>query len=458
MQRVLRAAGASTRARAAARCRSRLGISLTPAGDTARQVRADAAAGRLRTGRCRGDAAAHGARRRGHRRGRRPARSRLWTRCRAASRPAGPFVDPDAARLLARYMRDAVLTAPDAACAATRRRSPARPARRKSPASASHSWFVGFAPYGPAAKADRVRGHRRERRLRRRAAAAPAAGEIVSAAAAAGRDPMNNYGLLEQGPRPRGELAGTLDRTVGEFVRSGAREPLEIVHAIVDTAQAEIQPGGRGRGCFRSTASTVTVLAPSRDARARFEADSRWRAVAARPHRRAPCRPPAARRRSRRHARVRQRAPASTGGRRNSTSSSTASPTRAPGAEAGRCTASRRADGRSQAPPSGALTRSRLDAHRHGPLRRRPRQPPPADPDQSRGVHRRLERVNQSVSRRHAHIGYEPAARGVSAVRRWQRARHRRRAPRADPAVPRARAACVSSPATRSCSATHACA
>ena len=67
-------------------------------------------------------------------------------------------------------------------------------------------------------------------------------------------------------------LAGTLDRTVGGLVRPGTREPLEIVHAIVDAVQEEIQSSGRGRRVFPFNRIAVTVLAPSRDARARFEA------------------------------------------------------------------------------------------------------------------------------------------------------------------------------------------
>jgi pSer/pThr/pTyr-binding forkhead associated (FHA) protein len=68
------------------------------------------------------------------------------------------------------------------------------------------------------------------------------------------------------------KLSGTLDRTVGEFVRSGTREPLEIVHAVVEAAQAEVQSSGRGRRVFPFNTVTVTILAPSRDIRARFEA------------------------------------------------------------------------------------------------------------------------------------------------------------------------------------------
>ena len=68
------------------------------------------------------------------------------------------------------------------------------------------------------------------------------------------------------------KLSGTLDRTVGEFVRSGTREPIEIVHAVVEAAQAEVQSSGRGRRVFPFNTVTVTILATSRDVRARFEA------------------------------------------------------------------------------------------------------------------------------------------------------------------------------------------
>ncbi|MCA1651948.1 MAG: hypothetical protein LC753_17330, partial [Acidobacteria bacterium] len=78
--------------------------------------------------------------------------------------------------------------------------------------------------------------------------------------------------LLRKARDLEAKLAGTLDRTVGGFVRSGAREPLEIVHAIVEAAQAETQSSGRGRRVFPYNAITLTILAPSRDARARFEA------------------------------------------------------------------------------------------------------------------------------------------------------------------------------------------
>ncbi|MEN3337510.1 MAG: hypothetical protein V7647_1186 [Acidobacteriota bacterium] len=67
-------------------------------------------------------------------------------------------------------------------------------------------------------------------------------------------------------------IATTVDRTVGGFVQSGTREPLEIVHAIVETMVLEVQASGRGRRVFPFNAVAVSVLAPSRDARARFDA------------------------------------------------------------------------------------------------------------------------------------------------------------------------------------------
>jgi FHA domain len=67
-------------------------------------------------------------------------------------------------------------------------------------------------------------------------------------------------------------LARTFDRAMGGLARSGTREPLEIVHAVVEAAQKEVQSSGRGRRVFPFNAITLTILAPSRDARARFEA------------------------------------------------------------------------------------------------------------------------------------------------------------------------------------------
>ena len=78
--------------------------------------------------------------------------------------------------------------------------------------------------------------------------------------------------LLRKARDLEARLAGTLDRTVGGLVRPGTREPLEIVHAVVEAAQEEIQASGRGRRVFPFNAIALTILAPSRDARARLDA------------------------------------------------------------------------------------------------------------------------------------------------------------------------------------------
>src|SRR3954469_6529424 len=67
-------------------------------------------------------------------------------------------------------------------------------------------------------------------------------------------------------------LARKLDSAARELIGSGAREPIEIVNLIVDTVEREIKSSGRGRRVFRFNRIAVSVLAPSRDARARLEA------------------------------------------------------------------------------------------------------------------------------------------------------------------------------------------
>ena len=68
------------------------------------------------------------------------------------------------------------------------------------------------------------------------------------------------------------KISSRVDRTVGDLVQSGTREPIEIVHAIVEAAGKEVQASGRGRRVFPFNAVRVAILAPARDARARFEA------------------------------------------------------------------------------------------------------------------------------------------------------------------------------------------
>jgi cell division protein FtsW (lipid II flippase) len=104
---------------------------------------------------------------------------------RAQPEEADLLLPPEAARRLASYMRDTVLQGTGRSL----RNHPGRIAGKTGTAqvngAASHSWFVGFAPYGPATKRVALAviienaGYGGE-------AAAPVAGEIVTAAIAAG--------------------------------------------------------------------------------------------------------------------------------------------------------------------------------------------------------------------------------------------------------------------------------
>src|SRR5437773_1372402 len=83
---------------------------------------------------------------------------------------------------------------------------------------------------------------------------------------------FGNMDVLGKARRLESRIARRLDSAAQDFMGSGAREPLEIVYSIVEAVEHEIQPGGRGRRTFPFNRVTLSVLAPSRDARARFEA------------------------------------------------------------------------------------------------------------------------------------------------------------------------------------------
>jgi hypothetical protein len=56
--------------------------------------------------------------------------------------------------------------------------------------------------------------------------------------------------ILGKVRRLESKIAGRLDEAAKEFVRSGAREPIEIVHAILDAVEQEVQSSGRGTRVF----------------------------------------------------------------------------------------------------------------------------------------------------------------------------------------------------------------
>jgi pSer/pThr/pTyr-binding forkhead associated (FHA) protein len=78
--------------------------------------------------------------------------------------------------------------------------------------------------------------------------------------------------ILGTARRLESKIARTLDSAAQRVAGTGAREPLAIAHAIVEALEREVQPAGRGRQVFPFNRLTLSVLAVSAEARARFEA------------------------------------------------------------------------------------------------------------------------------------------------------------------------------------------
>jgi hypothetical protein len=78
--------------------------------------------------------------------------------------------------------------------------------------------------------------------------------------------------LLGKARRLESTIARRFDRAARDAAGAVTREPLEIVHLVVEAVEREIQPGGRGTRVFPFNSITLSVLAASREERARFEA------------------------------------------------------------------------------------------------------------------------------------------------------------------------------------------
>ena len=98
---------------------------------------------------------------------------------------AHPFVTRESARLIARYMRDVVLTGTGRALSGHPIAIAGKTGTAEISGAPSHAWFIGFAPYGPATRRVAV-AVIIENAGYGGTAAAPAAGEIISAAAGLG--------------------------------------------------------------------------------------------------------------------------------------------------------------------------------------------------------------------------------------------------------------------------------
>lgn len=78
--------------------------------------------------------------------------------------------------------------------------------------------------------------------------------------------------ILGKARKLESHIARRLDGAVQNLVGQSPRQPLEIIHAIVAAAEQQIQPAGRGRRVFPFNRIVVHVAAASRTDRARFAA------------------------------------------------------------------------------------------------------------------------------------------------------------------------------------------
>src|SRR5688572_18091069 len=78
--------------------------------------------------------------------------------------------------------------------------------------------------------------------------------------------------ILSKARKVESKLARTLDRAFQQWTKSGPLEPLETLHAIVETVEARLEPAGRGNQVFPFNKIRVSIAAGSRDTRARFAA------------------------------------------------------------------------------------------------------------------------------------------------------------------------------------------
>src|SRR5262245_50657377 len=78
--------------------------------------------------------------------------------------------------------------------------------------------------------------------------------------------------VLRKARRLESALAVRLDHVAKGLVRSRPQEPLEIVLAILDAVEQRIEPTGRGALVFPFNRVEVSVVAPSLEARGRLEA------------------------------------------------------------------------------------------------------------------------------------------------------------------------------------------
>ena len=75
--------------------------------------------------------------------------------------------------------------------------------------------------------------------------------------------------ILHKVRRFEADPTRAVEQKAREWSKSGAREPLEIAQAVVDTVAERLEPAARGRYVFPYNRLHVSIVA-SKDDRARF--------------------------------------------------------------------------------------------------------------------------------------------------------------------------------------------
>lgn len=78
--------------------------------------------------------------------------------------------------------------------------------------------------------------------------------------------------ILAKARRLESRLAQTVDRAAARVLPPGRPEPLEVAHGIVGAVEREVQPAGRGRHLFPFNRIQLRIAAATRQERARYEA------------------------------------------------------------------------------------------------------------------------------------------------------------------------------------------
>jgi hypothetical protein len=78
--------------------------------------------------------------------------------------------------------------------------------------------------------------------------------------------------IFDRARKLEARLTRTFSTAAERVAQTGVQEPLEIMHAIVDAVEDKVEPAGRGTHVFPFHRIKVSIVAPSHDIRARLEA------------------------------------------------------------------------------------------------------------------------------------------------------------------------------------------